>query len=217
MMNPQQKKRYDKINTERFFWLAASIDDQQYTLDISGSTSNVYTVTIHRNRKRIQCNCPDSTNWARRYGCVCKHCCFVLCRVLRVVTRGSEFWNTRLFDNETMTRIDHAVERLLKYGSEFTSEELTKRYQNIISKLKNSAFEDVDKSRISDDCPICFDTFDESDLSKIVACPICKNVIHTECMKRWIQSGSNKSCVYCRSDIWQQWGKQQTHDYVCLE
>ena len=51
------------------------------------------------------------------------------------------------------------------------------------------------------DCPVCFDLI--SDGKKIARCPECKNIFHHECVRKWLNGKYRKTCVMCRSDVWQ--------------
>ena len=59
-------------------------------------------------------------------------------------------------------------------------------------------------------CPICFLDIEDEELVK---CPECKNVIHLECMEKWLEMG-NKTCVYCRSNVWKNYNLND--EYQCL-
>ena len=61
-----------------------------------------------------------------------------------------------------------------------------------------------------DDCPICFDILNY-DKSKLVSCPKCKNYIHVNCMKKWLKK--HTTCVYCRHDVWKNYGKEKVGPY----
>ena len=50
----------------------------------------------------------------------------------------------------------------------------------------------------NDKRPICFLALGEEE---IVKCPCCNNIIHKECMEKWLRMGKS-NCVYCRSDVW---------------
>jgi hypothetical protein len=234
-MNSRQEQRYLRIFQDRFYWLAAAIDERSYTLNISGSTANVYTVQINRRRNQIRCDCPDGKGWARRNHCVCKHCCFVLCKVLRIYppTIGLcdlEFWKTLRFTADDMTRIDQAMQRLLQDGSKYQSEELIHRFHQLQQQHESVSFEPEPSKlasidREQDECLICFDLlFDDKKTDQIAGCPVCKNLVHRACMDKWLKSSSSSTCVYCRSDVWSRWTnnkKQQQrssfNDYICLE
>ena len=83
--NGQQLLRLDKIYNEDFFLLDKYQDDNKLIFKICGSTKNIYEVKLYLISKRIYCNCPDSKSWARKYGVICKHSCFVLFKVFSTI------------------------------------------------------------------------------------------------------------------------------------
>lgn len=63
---------------------------------VSGATGSIYTVTLQQprddvtyNRDDITCTCPDYSGHARTANVVCKHCCYVLERVLNCRSSAS--------------------------------------------------------------------------------------------------------------------------------
>ena len=42
--------------------------------------------------------------------------------------------------------------------------------------------------------------------------------LHKECMEKWLSVG-NITCVYCRSEVWKDYGANKSLDgnYICLE
>ncbi len=50
---------------------------------ISGSSGTKYKVVIAHNGK-ISCSCPDFTHGAQVQECVCKHCLYVIFKVLKI-------------------------------------------------------------------------------------------------------------------------------------
>ena len=55
-------------------------------------------------------------------------------------------------------------------------------------------------------CVICFNELKLDQL--MVMCPECRNIIHIDCMKKWLNMGKT-TCVYCRSSIWNQYNKEE--------
>jgi hypothetical protein len=55
---------------------------------VSGSTSNIYSVRIYKTFEwnNIFCDCPDAKKWANMYGVMCKHCIFIIFKVLKLFT-----------------------------------------------------------------------------------------------------------------------------------
>ena len=72
-MNIQQLKRISKLDYELFYLLKVEKEDNTFILSISGSTKNIYKVTIFGNSRTIKCDCPDSKSWDKDYNCYCKH------------------------------------------------------------------------------------------------------------------------------------------------
>ena len=105
-MNRQQSARFAKLKTEKFYLLDRKMVDNVITMHISGSTQNIYTVTINMERSSIFCDCPDNKTRAKSQGCVCKHCLFVLYRVLRIFNGTDQrFFIALTFTPDDMERI----------------------------------------------------------------------------------------------------------------
>ena len=92
-MDHQQRTRLGKIYTDRLYLIEFkqdSEDPSHYDFVISGSTANLYKIKLQTNQLNeglkplITCNCPDMFSWAKEYDTKCKHCCFVLIKVLRL-------------------------------------------------------------------------------------------------------------------------------------
>lgn len=70
---------YSRATSQRFFVLSRSRtgrgDEQEETVELAGTTGNIYTVTVAR---QPSCDCPHA-----RAGNQCKHVLYVLARVLR--------------------------------------------------------------------------------------------------------------------------------------
>ncbi len=71
-----------------------------------------------------------------------------------------------------------------------------------------ATFSNLDKLKDEEqECPICCEILSCNEVSSdteaiIVSCPTCKNVVHEECIRKWLKY--NKSCVYCRSNSWKE-------------
>lgn len=57
--------------------------EEELSFGVSGSTGNIYRVTIDAKTRRFNCLCPDFTSHARNFGVECKHCLFVAHRAMR--------------------------------------------------------------------------------------------------------------------------------------
>ena len=214
-MNYEQKKRYDKINTEEIYLLDKLIEKDNMTFNISGSTANVYKVVIYEKYKNIDCNCPDMRSWAKKYKCVCKHCCFILFKVLKAFTisDANSFYNSLHFSNDEMKTMRNKFEQLIITG-DIINEEYLEKYKNLNVENFKSIFEQKREIKEDDYCIICFDEYEKD--SKNIECPTCHNIIHKQCMTKWLNMGKT-SCVYCRSEIWKKFiENKSSSDYLNL-
>lgn len=122
----------------------AESDARQLVFDISGSTGNVYQVTLERNGDRVDthCTCPDADNYAARYAVACKHCCFVICRVLRQSVQNADsmrtlplrMWSRMAHRATLLTRHWHERSRRLAPG--LVNETFLERYRSRMQKRK---------------------------------------------------------------------------------
>ena len=203
----QQQKRFNKLDYESFFLLNVEKTDFGFQLNISGSTRNVYTIRINQNSRTIDCDCPDSRSWASHHNCYCKHVCFVLLRMFKnIYNRKSEIFIDKTIKINEYKLIENKLKNLdINQEKDIVDTELLDKFRNLST--NNFKVESVDQKEM---CPICYlDMGDE----EIVKCPECKNVIHLECMEKWLEMG-NKTCVYCRSDVWENYNLDD--EYQCL-
>ena len=217
-----QKNRFFRIFNDNFYLLDILKYPDNTKFFISGSSKNVYTVTIFEN-KRMTCNCPDMKSWAKESDCVCKHCCFVLFRVLDIYKYYNNinelnFFKDLEFDDDEYNFIRS---RMLELISKFNPNDMDSNKNNIINidliqkynkikdlKVVNGKEKYIVKNSIEakeDVCPICFL---ELKNEEIVKCPCCNNIIHKECMEKWLRMGKS-NCVYCRSDVWKDYLKNE--------
>lgn len=204
----QQIKRFNKLNYESFFLLKVETNDLGFELKISGSTRNIYTIQINKNSRNLKCDCPDSKSWALHHNCFCKHICFVLLRMFKEIYNQ----NSRIFQEKIISLEDYDFLERKLINMDITKEEeiintdLLERFKNLKTS-KNEFINDIVKE--DEMCPICFlDIVTEN-----VKCPECSNIIHKECMEKWLEMG-NKTCVYCRSPVWQNYTLE--NDYLSL-
>lgn len=191
-MNDNQYKRFKKLSSEPFYLLEY---DQNFVFKISGSTKNIYTVSINAFSKTINCDCPDSISWAKKCNCVCKHCLFILYRVLKIYnTLDVPFFNTLHFNDSDMKLINTSFQ-LLPYHLDpnAINDDLVIKYKNLQS--DNPIQNELVVIEPGDICGICFIDIEES--NDIYVCQICKKVTHKVCINKWFDSGL-KLCVYCR-------------------
>ena len=216
-----QRNRFYRIFSDNFYLLDILKYPESTKFFISGSSKNVYTVTIFDNKK-MSCNCPDMKSWAKESDCICKHCCFVLFRVLDLKDYYSNnkinFFNDLEFDDDEYEFIEKKMLGLISKfvttnsdNNNIVNIDLIKKYNKIKElqvddgkekyEVKNYTNNDIE----NDTCPICFL---EIGKEEIVRCPCCNNVIHKECMEKWLRMGKS-NCVYCRSDVWKDYLKEE--------
>lgn len=90
MLSVEQQKRLDRMRREPLYLIDARASDDTLHYRISGSTGNVYDVTIGHT---LRCSCPDASSGARRHSVLCKHCCFVVHRVLGESVTTMSVWS----------------------------------------------------------------------------------------------------------------------------
>lgn len=203
-----QKKRIDKSLNERFFLVDYSDIANKLCFNICGTTGNIYKITINTNYKNISCNCPDNIR-CRQLKCLCKHCCFVLLKVLKVYIVNSEDYLINRFSNrvadlfETLKfseniniNIINSYENLLQnLDSSNYDDKITERYILLRGKHKDVFHNSKRELDINDNCPICLCEFKNKEL--VINCPSCHNYIHKSCIEDWIKVKAN--CPMCRS------------------
>jgi hypothetical protein len=227
-MEPQQKTRLDKIYSDRLYLIEYKQESEHWDFVISGSTANLYKIKLQTNQMSqglkplISCNCPDMFSWAKEYDLKCKHCCFVLIKVLRL----PENW---LISGEIERNPVAAAELInsklqnLQLRAELTNADYVAKYQQIKGNLLESTSAHasggagggaggaevklesnpvLDKFKVTkeldgdEECPICFDSLE---IVSSFQCPTCRNLVHQHCMEKWLSTG-HKNCVYCRGD-----------------
>jgi hypothetical protein len=230
-MNSQQENRYEKVFCEPLYQLdfKQDIEKNKYNFVISGSTKNVYEVCL-KDRK-FECNCPDGKIWAKRHQVVCKHVCYVLFRVTKIFVYKDKnvyfnlnsdvptlFFKTHKLCDEEQNFIENFLSKK-QFGSDVLNENLKQKYLEAVACPKESLFTQSTKTlEEEDECPICYDMLlsEEIKLESLLSCPTCKNYVHPKCMEKWLEY--NKSCVYCRSEIWTKLNeKPNNKSYVNLK
>jgi hypothetical protein len=203
---------------------------------ICGSTKNVYTIELKNSS--IICDCPDYISGCVKHQVICKHCCFVLFKVLHLLDDIFEpikydkqivlmehqinylkqrfstiIMSIQLNNLRNDTLIDETM--LNKYQHLKKNNEIANKNENIVNEPKCHKNKFVYTGDLTsakeknNDCPICFCEFDLA--TKIAICPVCKNILHVDCAKKWINMGKT-SCVYCRSNIWKDYKKEELNE-----
>jgi hypothetical protein len=138
----------------------------------------------------VNCNCFDWRCRCKGFGISCKHILYVLINILKI-------------DMNTVTNNVVSDENKIVFNEAFTS-----LYNTwFTSRLKQFKPSKRDISIYDEMCGICFTDFDQSnsidsELLAILKCPKCAKLVHKDCMKCWLENSENKTCVYCRSEVW---------------
>ena len=212
----QQLLRFEKINSDDFFLLNKCFDDSKLTFNICGSTKNVYETKIYFKSKMIFCNCPDSKSWARKYGVICKHSCFVLFKVLRLKFDKMDYFNKLIFNEQQIREIKDSFEKLnlLNYEEDFLNKDYSNKF-NSIKKNSSNKSEIFLKNEEEKEtfCAICYEDFENiKNIKENFQCLICLKILHNKCINKWVSMG-NKTCPYCRSSI----TTDSNNNYINLE
>ena len=145
------------------------------TVELAGSTGNVYTVSISH---VPTCTCPNFVKGNPQ----CKHILYVLIKMLKAPERLQ--YQLAFLTNELREIFDHAgplpVEKL------------------------DDSDKDGKRKPVEGDCPICCDDLEPA-AEEIVWCrAACGNNLHKSCFDRWKASkrGGQVTCPYCRTP-WQ--------------
>ena len=238
--NIQQIDRIQRALTQSFYLLDYSFNgnDMCY-FNISGSTTNVYKVVL--TNIRIQCNCPDMVR-CLSMNCICKHCWFVLLKVLkvyefyhsgilfnrvsqipidytntflfnRVSQIPTDYANTLIFNDIDRDYIQHCYMNLGRHiDPTVCNDNLKQMYYRIKEQGPKPSIFEDKPKDIDDNCPICMVPFNKKE--NLINCPTCKKYLHKECIDSWLKV--RKNCPMCRSGIFQNYGQNIQSEYINL-
>lgn len=176
-----------RANTQRMFILdrergveegchANHTDCPCETVQIAGSTGNVYTVTISH---IPSCTCPVGIFHKKNKEQLCKHALYVLHNVLKAPNR-------------------------LKQQNAFLTSELKEMFGNapaLPGQVAEDELMDGNRKPVEDDCPICCMEFEDDE--EIVWCrAACGNNVHKACFDQWARTkmGYGITCPFCRTE-----------------
>lgn len=141
------------------------------------------------------CSCADHKFNSTKKNIVCKHICFLICKI-------AKFLKPEIFSNKKLSDEDLAqlLAKLTANGEVWKDQTIAK----ILDKINLDTFKQFIKA-IDDCCPVCFNDLTENDKPQLLACPTCKNYIHSECADIWLEQKT--CCAMCKSDYWKYYGK----------
>ena len=204
-----QKKRLTKINIEKFYLIDKKTQNNSLIWIVTGSTFNVYNVTLNLQNNSLKCNCQDFTTWAKKAECLCKHCCFVLVKILKndIDLNQSTIFQSQIFSQFEKLNIINNFKSEIQHNNDHEYKLVLNQYDKMLrQQLNPSCFESVSKT--DHNCPICYEDIEHN--IKHLECPDCKKSFHKNCIEMWLMNGTNNSCPYCRSDKWKQYLTQNT-------
>ncbi len=138
------------------------------------------------------CTCADHKFNAGKKNIVCKHICFIVCKVLKIT-------QTYFFEPVVKRLSDEHLQQLLAKFANNSDMWKDKQY------VRKSDFITIDDFKIfpnpiSDTCTFCYDEMTNGDKDIACACPICKHCFHEECMQVWLES--HDKCSFCSNNFW---------------
>ena len=203
-MKTQQRTRFERGMHEDIYLLS---HDRNYCFKVSGASRNVYDLKFKKSK--VSCSCPDFYGHAARYGCVCKHVCFIMGKVLGF-GMGCDFFDRYVFSDDLWREFQAKYRTISLDNDKYANEEYIRRYTQMCDMDPEDMYQVKKQPEEDDMCPICFDGMSDN----LLGCPVCHNAIHKKCMEKWLQMGKN-TCVYCRNTVWRQYSKKQ-NGYVNL-
>ena len=143
------------------------------------------------NKGTFWCTCADHKFNSGKKNIVCKHICFIVCKVLKIL-------QTYFFDTKRLTP-EHLTQLLDKFNinSDIWTDVKIVRKSNKIT-IQDFKFFPI---HIEDTCTFCYDDMTDNDKPISVSCPLCKHCFHEECMEIWLESQSK--CSFCSNNFWQ--------------
>ena len=217
-----QERRLHKSKHEPLFLLDYKLtSDNTKEFKICGSTKNIYTVTL--TNQCIKCDCPDNHGGCYYFNIICKHSCFVLCKILKgdesifePLKKRNDILLTQDYVNKLNVEFSKLNDRISNENQSIVNKTLVDKYKKLQNQdPKDSKAPYKNKFKYTGDlsekgehevCVICFNELKLDQL--MVMCPECRNIIHIDCMKKWLNMGKT-TCVYCRSSIWNEYKKEE--------
>ncbi|KAB5559940.1 hypothetical protein GE09DRAFT_1285835 [Coniochaeta sp. 2T2.1] len=173
---------YARATSQRFFVLSRTRtghgDEQEETIELAGSTGNIYTVTIAR---QPTCDCPHA-----KAGNQCKHVLYVLARVLRA--KYEYVYQLALLGSE--------LREVFEAAGPVPSETEVEQQK-----------EDKNRKPIEGECPICYEGLEEGE-ALVYCRASCGQNMHKACMEMWAATKraqgreAKVTCPYCRT-LWE--------------
>jgi len=180
------------------------------TLNVLGSTGNVYEVTIS---KIPRCNCPDHTR-----GNLCKHLLFVMLKVVGLPVNSALVYQSAYLTNELDEILAMLQARTLRLGRDVVANEAVRQRHTDMKNGESADAVDSGTSLVQRkevegiDCPICFEELG-TDLSQLTYCQqTCGTNFHSGCMQMWTGQAAQRVTIrHARTAVSHGWIRRQSH------
>jgi hypothetical protein len=136
------------------------------------------------------CSCGDFKFNSKKYDTICKHICFLVCKVAKILK--PYFFETKKLSNDDFKLLLKKLNNI----NTWNDLSISKNYKKLTSEHFKQFIKPFD-----DCCPVCFNNFDSEDKNNILSCPCCLNYIHTECANIWLEE--KNTCTICKSKCWE--------------
>lgn len=154
------------------------------------------TVSDEENKPTFWCSCAEHKFNSKKNNTVCKHICFIVCKVLKIL-------QLYFFDNKKLSKehLNLLLEKFNKTSEFWNNDEYVKK----IKKFTINNYK-IFRNNINESCVFCYDDIDDNvDKNLIVSCPNCKNCFHTECKQIWLEE--RNTCFLCNNDCWKYYNR----------
>jgi len=162
LISKKQKERINKSHYQCLYLLEKNLTDKSIEIKLTGSTLNIYTITI--NDLNITCDCPDIYE-CNKYNLYCKHICFVICMIGKIYSKDI-FMNKKLKEEDKYI----IISKLFNIFDDPTivCHMLLEKYNTL--KLKINTTNNIDQARNKDEeCSICYNKLG----ADLYTCNIC--------------------------------------------
>jgi hypothetical protein len=165
-----------------------------------------YEIRLHKDEPKgmFWCSCSDHKFNSTKKNIVCKHICFLICKI-------GKFLKPDIFANKKLCEVDLTALLAKLTSSNIWSDQTIAK---ILDKITLSTFKQFDKA-IDDCCPVCWNDLTDEDKPNLLSCPTCKNYIHSECADIWLEEKS--TCATCRSTYWAYYEKVKSGGSVSVK
>lgn len=134
-----------------------------------------------KNKEKVSCSCMDWRMRCAKNNLVCKHIVYIMKKILQQPSIDLVVGN-KVHNFEALQKTFQRVQ--ITFGSSGAS-------KFIVSEERALTAEDL--------CPICFTEMHLNPKDELIACNVCKGIVHKDCMACWLKNAVKKSCVYCRN------------------